>query len=324
MKGILKKIGVVIFSVLFLFSCAGENRKFDENKIKISTSIIPLASIANHIGGDKVSVVSTIKKGTSPHNFDLKPEDIVNIQKADIVVYTGFGLDNFFDKNIKPKQKVITMREFSVKREVREGAEHNHNTENHVLDNTGEDFDEHKNYDPHVWLSPMNAKFLAREVKESLIKKDEKNKQYYEDNYLDFQDKINELLNDFYDFQEGKNQDYFIILHDGFEYLFYEIGVDKDKQLVIRKTPGVEITIKDFLQIKKIINNEKDKTVGAIFKEPEFDSKAIASLEENYNIPIRSMSPLGDSENKGGYIDNLRKNLEALKTIYHSEETQEK
>jgi ABC-type Zn2+ transport system substrate-binding protein/surface adhesin len=44
----------------------------------------------------------------------------VNIQKADIVVYTGFGLDNFFDKNIKPKQKVITMREFSVKREVRE------------------------------------------------------------------------------------------------------------------------------------------------------------------------------------------------------------
>jgi zinc transport system substrate-binding protein len=69
----------------------------------------------------------------------------------------------------------------------------------------------------------MNAKFLAREVKESLIKKDEKNKQYYEDNYLDFQDKINELLNDFYDFQEGKNQDYFIILHDGFEYLFYEI-----------------------------------------------------------------------------------------------------
>lgn len=312
----MKKIIIVFLSVFLFISCESDFISF--SKIKITTSILPLASISNYIWWSNVEVNSVIWIWDSPHDFELKPSDIINISKSDIVVYTWFSIDNFFDKNITKKQKVITMREKAIKREILGGENHSHDYSkaSKTLLNKENEFDETKNYDPHVWLSPLNAKILARDIRDALIEIDPDNKNYYENNYYDFMDEINLILKEFYDFQEDKKQNHFIVLHDWFEYLFYEIWLNKDKQLVIRKTPWVEITIKDFLEIKKIINKEKDKKVWAIFREPEIHSKAIESLDDWYEIPIKTLSPLWEDGSASSYIENLKNNLEALKTIY--------
>jgi len=320
MKNI-KKILVILVGILLLTSC--DKSDFNLTKIKVTASILPIASITNYIWWGNVSVDTVIWKWVSPHDFTLKPQDIKNITKADLVVYTWFSLDNFIEKNLKEDQKRVMMREIAVKREVNNWHSHKHEWEENILDNGNSEFDEKKIYDPHVWLSPLNAKLLAREIRDKLTQIDPENKEYYQNNYYDFEGELNKIITDFYAFQEDKKQNYFIVLHDWFEYLFYEVWVDKAKQLVIRKIPWVEITIKDFLNIKKIINRDKSKKVWAIFKEPEVDSKAISSLEENYNIPVKSMSPLWESSDKNSYINNIKDNLEVLKTIYQEENAQE-
>ena len=50
--------------------------------IKVETSIIPLGSLTNYIGGDFVEVNSIVPAGVSPHGYDLKPEQMVDIAES--------------------------------------------------------------------------------------------------------------------------------------------------------------------------------------------------------------------------------------------------
>ena len=92
----MKKIIVWAFMVFALFSCNWESNINVENevtskvvaeneKIQVMTSIVPLASITNYIGWEHVEVNNLVGVWVSPHGFSLTPQNMINIQKSDIV-----------------------------------------------------------------------------------------------------------------------------------------------------------------------------------------------------------------------------------------------
>jgi len=79
-----KKI-VSILLLLFLFS-------LDVNaKVKVITTIKPLADIFREIGKDKVLVDYVIPPNISFHIYEYKISDINKVRNADIFVYIGSG-----------------------------------------------------------------------------------------------------------------------------------------------------------------------------------------------------------------------------------------
>ena len=66
--------------------------------IKIETSIVPIASLTNYIGWDFVEVNSIVPAWVSPHGYDLKPEQMVDIAESDLVIYLDLEhIDGFLD-----------------------------------------------------------------------------------------------------------------------------------------------------------------------------------------------------------------------------------
>ena len=78
---------ISLFLTIFVFSSSA----FAE--INIVTTVPDLAAIAKEIGGDNVKVKSLGKGYQNPHYVDAKPSYIVDLNKADMLIYVGLDLE---------------------------------------------------------------------------------------------------------------------------------------------------------------------------------------------------------------------------------------
>ena len=59
--------------------------------------------------------------------------------------------------------------------------------------------EDHGQYDPHVWLSPLNAKKEMENIKDAFVKADPNNQSYYEANYTEYAAKFDQLDQEYRD-----------------------------------------------------------------------------------------------------------------------------
>ena len=128
---------------------------------------------AKKIGGDKVEVINLVPAGTEPHDWEPSTKDLIEMEKSDIFIYNGAGMEQWVDDVLESLDtEELTSVEASkgiklLKDQDAHEHDHEHNSEN----------------DPHVWLDPQNAKYEMNKIKKALIKVDAENKDYYEANY---------------------------------------------------------------------------------------------------------------------------------------------
>lgn len=319
----MKKILLFLSLALVLTSCtnwAPENTQTSKDTITVTSTITPFASIANYIGWEKVEVNSIIQPGFSPHSFEMKPSDIKNLQNSDLILSTGLEIDNFIVKNISEKN-ILQLKD-SI--ELLEGHDHhNHHEDEHHEDEHNEDEhhedehheDEHHEdeeifFDPHFWLSLENGNIIAEKITESLSQLDPENKQYYENNLENFKKESWEIKNNFSLWNDSQD---FIIFHEAFNYLFAEFGISDEKVLVLEETAGREPSV---WEMKTIIDEINKRSVKIVYKEPQFESKLIDTLQSQHNLEIYILDPLWNTIDKNGYLHNIESNLNNLKNLY--------
>ena len=224
----LKKIPVIlsILSLLTSFSSANAD-------IKVVASIKPIHSLASYLM-DGIGKPGLIVDGyASPHGFALKPSHAKMLQEADIIFWVGEDLENFLEKPLKSvakKAEKIELLEIKGlnklkfrERNIFDGHDdHGHKEDDHDdhghddehkedgHDDHGHD-DEHKEdghdehgheghahgeYDPHIWLDPMNAKVILKEMAEHLIENDQENASVYKSNLKKALKDIDKLTKD--------------------------------------------------------------------------------------------------------------------------------
>jgi zinc transport system substrate-binding protein len=57
-------------------------------KVQVSSSIIPLSSVINAVGGEYVEVENIVPAGVSPHGFDLSAKQMASISESKIIFLT--------------------------------------------------------------------------------------------------------------------------------------------------------------------------------------------------------------------------------------------
>lgn len=309
---------IVIVASLFLASC-NENKKIDEqsnNKINIVTSISPIASVVKYIWGEEVQVNSIVKPWTSPHFFEAKPSDFVKINNADLIFKIGLEFDNFIDKLIWDKNNIV----LSSSAKLEKGEDHHHQEhedeheeEHHDEDNHHEEHEEEVFYDPHLWLGKDNILTFAELIKEELGKLKEDKKDIFEANFKDFEEKIDKIYTNFEEKIEKKEEKWFIIFHNAYTYLFHDLGIHDEDFAVLEWTVWKEPSAKE---LKEIIDTIKEKNIKVIYKEPQMDAKLVQTLWEDYNLKVSTLNPLGVSDSKNDYLENLESNLNNLLLRY--------
>ena len=273
--------------------------------IQIEASIIPLASIVNRIGGNMVEVHSIVPVGVSPHAFDLKPNQMQDIQNADLIIYFDLDhIDAFLDKAIGDKEVLrvasgIDYIETSPHVDEEEDKEIGHE-EGHTID-------------PHIWNSTENAIIIAEEITQKLSTLRPDKKLYFETNLESFKTELSATKNEFILTHTGMTVQKFIIFHDAYNYFFQELGIPNDQKIVFQKTV---LSDPNSNEMKAMIDQIIEYKVSFGFREPQIASPNLEKLASDYAIDISVLNPLGTDDSSGGYITNYRNNLEALKNIY--------
>jgi zinc transport system substrate-binding protein len=79
--------------------CGGDLTASDDGRISVATGFYPLAWLAGRIAGPDAGVDNLTKPGAEPHDLELTPRQVIDITRADLVVYIR-GIQPALDKAV--------------------------------------------------------------------------------------------------------------------------------------------------------------------------------------------------------------------------------
>jgi zinc transport system substrate-binding protein len=272
---------IIVIIILGVFSLFALRRSYEEFAMpKIAVTIYPFYDIVKEIVGNKFEFVLIVPPGAEPHNFELRPQDILKLRGTKIIFSHGLIIDNW-TKNLT--QNLKSAKVISLYQNV------------DLIDQ-----------DPHFWLSLENMKKVAQKVTEEMENFDPRNKDYYEKNLKNVLNKLNELSKFAQDASKNFSSRYLITQHNAFKYFAQELNLNIVGFL---EGPNKELTPAEF---QKLIDSIRALKIKVIFKEPGEESNLLKTLAKEFDLKIYELDPI---EGKSGlnYFDAYRKNIEILK-----------
>ena len=251
-----KNLSLLILIPLMIFAlaaCSNDSVNNKGDKLKVSTTVYPLKSFTEQIGGKHVDVKSIYPAGTDLHSYEPTQKDMLNAAKSDLFIYTGDDLDPVAKKvasTIKNDNKKLSLQDKISKNDLLADHHHHEGEEAHH----GEEEHHHGKYDPHIWLDPKMDQTFAKEIKDQLVKKDPDHKEYYEKNYKKLNKDLENIDKNMKDATKGKKGNAVFISHESLGYLSNRYGF---KQVGVQNMSAEDPSQKDLTNIVKEIKKNK-------------------------------------------------------------------
>ena len=256
----------------------------------IIASIAPVEYLAKAVGGDKIEVQSLAKGDV--HSYEPKPNDMKAVAKARIFIAAGLEFEEAWIPRFKASAKNLVVvksdaKIAKLKEERGEQTEHDEKHEAHA--------------DPHVWLNPMLAITMARNISDALIDMDKANKDFYLENFQ-------KLMNDLLAFDESAKESLaglknrkFVVYHPAWGYFAAHYDLE---QISIERS-GKEPKIDEMASTLKMI---KDENIKVIFADPNRSQKSAQILASQTGAKVELLDPLGYN-----LLENLKIAVGAIK-----------
>ncbi|WP_440676870.1 zinc ABC transporter substrate-binding protein [Candidatus Pelagibacter sp. HIMB1587] len=191
--------------------------------------------------------------------------------------------------------------------------DHDHDHEDHGKKEDDHDDHGHDNhnghahgeFDPHIWLDPINAKAILNEMAEHLIENDSKNEAKYKSNLAKALQEIDKLTIDV--MTDLSNSVSSIVFHDAYQYFEERFNVKILGAFTVNTDvmPGAE----QLAEIREIIEHDK---VACVFSEPQFNPAIINAVAKDMKIKTGVLDPLGATLDPGKDLYfNLIRNMSA-------------
>ncbi len=274
-------LSLIVLTAL-LCGCISEDGRSGSARIRAVTTIAPLGEFVKAVGGDRVEVMVLIPPGSEPHTFEPSPSQMRNIADANIYVENGAGLESWIGKIIQINRKMLLL-DSSNGVELIKGADDDSQNPGLI-----------RGVDPHIWLSPRNAKIQVKNICDGLIQVDPSNSEYYisnRDNYLKELDEVDVYLNSTIAQHQRKK---FIVLHPAWSYFARDYGLQEIAINLEEKEPGPK-------HLENIIDLAKAENITTIFVEPQFNSIMAEVIAKEIKGKVVAIDPLAEN-----YSDNLK------------------
>ncbi|MDT2814113.1 metal ABC transporter substrate-binding protein [Vagococcus carniphilus] len=278
----MKKFKIVLISLvsvlgIFALGACGkgeEAKKEDKNeKLQVVATNSILADMTEQVGKDKVDIHSIVPRGTDPHEFEPLPEDIAKATDADVIFYNGLNLetggDGWFMKLMKTSKKEENKDYFVTSKDVKPM----------YLTSKGQESEQ----DPHAWLSLENGIKYVENIKDVLVEKDEKNKDFYEKNAESYISELEKLHKDNVErYKEiPKDKNLLVTSEGAFKYFSDAYGIQAayiwEINTESQGTPE---------QMSQIIDKIKKSNVSSLFVEQSVDPRSMESVSRETKLPI--------------------------------------
>jgi len=239
--------------VLTVFAAATPARA----ALRVVSSIPTLGSLAKEVGGDRVDVVSLGKGYQDPHFVEPKPSLMVDLNKADLLVFVGLDLEIGWLPPLvlgsrNPKIQNGELGSLDCSRAIP------------VVDVPTTKIDRsmgdiHPLGNPHYWLPPANAKIIAKEIASRLGQLDPEGAATYQKRLADFQARVDAAEKSWQPLIAKVHGDKVVTYHQSWSYVSSWLGLKEIGYL--EPKPGIPPDPQHLLRLIQAMRAEKVKVL---------------------------------------------------------------
>ena len=253
-------------------------------KVGVAVTILPQAEFVEKVGGDRVAVTVMIPSGASPHTYEPTPSQMTALSEAKLYAKVGSGvefeltwMDNLIAQNeamlvVDCSQGVTLQGSVSADGSIDEGGA----------------------MDPHIWMSPVNAQIMVRNITDGLIQVDPDNQDYYEQNRDAYLEELSQLDQNIRNGLSSVENRVFMVYHPAFGYF----ASTYDLTMLPIESGGDEPTAAD---LQYVIEQATERDIRVVFASPQFNTQSAEVIADAIDGRVVLISPLVRD-----YIDNLQ------------------
>lgn len=241
---------IAAFALAMAFAATTANAA---EKLKVVTTFTVIADIARNVAGDAAIVESITKPNAEIHNYQPTPGDILRARDADLVLWNGLNLEQWFERFLQNLGDVpgIVVTDRIEPMGIAEGPY------------TGKP-------NPHAWMSPTDVGIYVDNIRKALAEHDPDNAEIYQQNadaYLAEIEAATVPIREALDsIPEGRR--WLVTSEGAFSYLARDFGL---KELYLwpinadsQGTPQ---------QVRKVIDAMREHNIPVIFSESTVSDK---------------------------------------------------
>lgn len=283
-----------IFISMLVFLSIASPLYAESAKIKILTTTEDLRSIAEYIGGDKVTVDSLARGYQDPHYLEAKPSFMMKAKNADLFIRVGLELEIGYEELIidgSRNQKIRIGHPGHL--DVSEGVNLLEVPTTTKVDRSMGDV--HPMGNPHYWLDPENVKIVAHNITNRLLELSPENAGYFQQNLSAFDKKMDEKMTEWNAKLAPFKGNKIAVYHRSWPYFAERFGLvvacELEPKPGIPPSPG---------HLKDVIDIMKRDNVKIILMEVFYDEKPaqFVSAETGAKVLVVPNSVGGTKETK--------------------------
>ena len=252
--------------------------------------------------GTTISATRLVTENVSClHDYSLNVAQVKAIEAAEIIVISGAGLEEFMEDVLADKPAIDASESIHLIEPEEHHHDHEHEHEHEEESHEGH----HHEEDPHIWLSPENAKVMAQNICDGLSEQ-------YPQHADTFEENLEVLIADLdalYVYGQRALEELscrdLITFHDGFAYLAdcYDLHIIR----AVEEESGSEASAAELIEL---IEEVEHHALPAIFTETNGSVSAagIIARETGAETYALDMAMGGDS-----YFEAMHHNIDTLK-----------
>jgi zinc transport system substrate-binding protein len=249
--------------------------KEDQSSKIISVSILPQKYFTGMIAGNEYKINVLIPPGASPATYEPTPRQIADLKKSDLYLEVGeIGFEKIWLEKIKKMTGDMSFVDLS------NGIEF-------IISSHIHGDHKHESEDPHIWMSPKNAKIISENIKIALSENFPSDSARFEDNYKELIKKIN-TVDSMYRSNSLKLRDkHFLIYHPALEYLARDYGMIQHVLEFEGKEPPPS-------HIAKLIADAEMHDIDFVFIQRQFSTENARSFAREIDADLIEIDPLNE------------------------------
>ena len=271
------------FVLMFLATLA-MGRPASAQVLRVVTTTADLGSLAQEVGGDKVTVVALAKGYQDPHFVDPKPSFILEVSRANLLIVIGRELEigwlpplinNSRNAKVQPGGSGYLDASANVKiLEIPTGQ---------ITRAMG---DVHPSGNPHYWLEPDNGRRMAQAIRDKLSELAPANKAYFAQRYSDFDKRLSEAQKRWEATMAPYKGTKIVTYHRSWPNFMEHFGLDVIGY--VEPKPGVPPSPTHTLELIAEMKRQGSKVIVV---EPYFDLKTAQSIATQLDGKVLVLAP---------------------------------
>ena len=286
---------------------------------KIVVTIRPLHAMVSAVLGDFAEPVLLLENNVSPHHFTPSYNQVRQLETAEMVFWIGPGFETGLAKtmaNLGSGSKPVAMMDSRFIHRIAYNRDrtflqpqYQDAIEDHDGHDDHGDHDDHamQEFDPHIWLDPVNAGLMLKAIALELGSIFPHQQQEFMLNAQRMQEDINILTMRLMTVMEPNLHKHFVVYHNAYEYFFQYFGF-RDFYALTSEDEHFSPSASRVMGMRRLID---DYDIECVFSERQFSHKLVETMVEGIEgVRVVMVDPLGTEFRPGS---NLY--LRTLKTL---------